>query len=68
MLTRITYKLIMNIHNAGTARQNNASPDYLTKGLVIDKFMENDVDQKFGNPKGSTVHAIKLEKRVCTPC
>jgi Peptidase family M1 domain len=65
-LTRITYKLIMNIHNPGTARQGNASADYLTKGLIIDKFMENDVDQKFGDPKGSTVHAIKLAKSLAS--
>jgi hypothetical protein len=64
--TRITYKLIMNIHNPGTARQGNASADYLTKGLIVDKFMENDVEQKFGNPKGSTVHAIKLAKSLAS--
>jgi hypothetical protein len=65
-LTRITYKLIMNIHNPGTARQGNASADYLTKGLIIDKFMENDVEQKAGDPKGSTVHAIKLAKSLAS--
>jgi Peptidase family M1 domain len=62
VLNRITYKLIMNIHAPGAARQGPAATDYLTKGIEIDKFLENNIEQKFGDPKGSTVHATKLTK------
>jgi Peptidase family M1 domain len=62
-VTRLVFKLIMNIHKPGVSRQGNASPDYLTNGIVIDKYLENDKVQKFGNP-GSTVHQITLAKPI----
>jgi hypothetical protein len=62
-VTRLVFKLIMNIHKPGVSCQGNASADYLTNGIVIDKYLENDKVQKFGNP-GSTVHQIILAKPI----
>lgn len=63
-LTRLTIKLIVNIHNPGTARQGNASPDYLTSGIHIDKYTENGTEKPFGDPRGSTNYGIRLAKPV----
>ena len=40
-INRPVFKLIMNIHAPGAVRQNPVTADYLTQGLVIDKFVEN---------------------------
>ena len=61
-LKTLMFKLILNIHNPGTARQNNASPDYLTKGIIIDKYVENGMEQKFGDPHGQTMQQVRLAK------
>ncbi|GAB2815952.1 M1 family metallopeptidase [Ferruginibacter profundus] len=63
-LTRLTIKLIVNIHNPGTARQGNASADYLTTGIHIDKYTENGTEKPFGDPRGSTNYGIRLTKGV----
>jgi len=63
-LTRLTIKLIVNIHDAGTARQSNASPEYLTSGIHIDKYTENGTVKPFGDPRGSTNYGIRLTKPV----
>jgi hypothetical protein len=63
-LTRLIIKLIINIHNPGTARQGTASPDYLTTGIHVDKYIENGTEKKFGDPRGQTFHQIKLTKEV----
>jgi hypothetical protein len=57
-------KLIMNIHNPGTARMNTAEPDYLTTGIQVDKLLENGKEKSFGNPKGETFHRFKLDKAL----
>ena len=63
-LTRLTIKLIVNIHNPGTARQGNASADYLTTGIHIDKYTENGTEKPFGDPHGSTNFGVRLSKPV----
>jgi len=63
-LTRLTIKLIVNIHNPGTARQSNASEDYFTSGIHIDKYTENGVEKPFGDPRGSTNFGVRLTKNV----
>ena len=65
-LKTLMFKLILNIHNPGTARQNNASPDYLTKGIIIDKYVENGMEQKFGDPRGQTMQQVRLAKPLAT--
>ncbi|MGG9963520.1 M1 family metallopeptidase [Ferruginibacter sp. SUN106] len=63
-LTRLTIKLIVNIHSPGTARQGNASADYLTTGIHIDKYTENGTEKPFGDPHGSTNFGVRLNKGV----
>ncbi len=65
-LKTLTFKLILNIHNPGTARQNTASADYLTKGIIIDKYVENGIEQNFGNPRGQTMQQVRLAKPLAT--
>ncbi len=40
-------KLFLNIHKPGAPRNGGAAPDYLTSGMHIDKFMENDQVKPF---------------------
>jgi hypothetical protein len=63
-LNRLVFKLILNIHNPGTARQGTAEPAYLTTGIHIDKYAENGKEKDFGDPGGETVHAVRLTKPV----
>ncbi|MGC4099725.1 M1 family metallopeptidase [Ferruginibacter sp.] len=63
-LTRLTIKLIVNIHNPGTARQSNASEDYLTTGIHIDKYTENGTAKAFPDPHGSTNAGVRLTNPV----
>jgi hypothetical protein len=63
-ISRPVIKLILNIHNPGTARQGTVGPDYLTTGIQIDKFMENGKDVPFGDPGGETWQPIRLTKPV----
>ncbi len=65
-LKTLMFKLILNIHNPGTARQSSASADYLTKGIIIDKYVENGTEQKFGNPRGQTMQQVRLAKPLAT--
>ena len=65
-LKTLMFKLILNIHNPGTARQSNASADYLTKGIIIDKYVENGTEQKFGDPRGQTMQQVRLAKPLAT--
>jgi Peptidase family M1 domain len=64
--TFLAIKLILNIHNPGTARQQPASPNYLTTGIHIDKYTENGEELPFGDPRGETTHYVKLKKAVAT--
>lgn len=50
-LKLLVFKLILNSHAPGAARQFPASEDYLTSGVTIDKFTENG---SVGEWKGST--------------
>jgi hypothetical protein len=65
-LNTLMFKLILNIHNPGTARQSTASADYLTKGIIIDKYVENGIEQKFGDPRGQTMQQVRLAKPLAT--
>jgi len=61
-LQNIIMKLILNIHAPGAARQNAASEDYLTKGIIIDKFLENGTEKKLRNANGNTSLRVPLSK------
>jgi hypothetical protein len=64
--TVIAIKLILNIHNPGAARQQAASPGYLSTGIRIDKYTENGTEVPFGDPRGQTTHFVRLKKAVAT--
>jgi Peptidase family M1 domain len=63
-LQNIVMKLILNIHAPGAARQNATSADYLTKGIIIDKYTENGIEKKLRDAKGNTSLRIPLSKAL----
>jgi hypothetical protein len=65
-LQNIILKLILNIHAPGAARQNVASPDYLTEGIIIDKFLENGTEKKLRKANGSTSLRVPLSKPLAS--
>lgn len=56
-------RLTMNIHRPGAAREYPSSEDYLSTGIIIDEFKEND---KVGSwqDSGNTFQPVKLNKRI----
>lgn len=56
-------RLTMNIHRPGAAREYPSSEDYLSTGIIIDEFKEND---KVGNWKdsGNTFQPVRLSTRI----
>ncbi|MFD2874653.1 M1 family metallopeptidase [Mucilaginibacter ximonensis] len=52
-LKRLNLKLILNIHRPGVARAGNASNDYLTEGIQIDKFEAGGAMAKWNNAAAS---------------
>jgi hypothetical protein len=61
-LQNITLKLILNIHTPGAARQRAASKDYLTEGIIIDKYAENGTAKKLRDAAGNTSLRVTLSK------
>lgn len=61
-MQNITMKLILNIHAPGAARQNAVSADYLTKGIIIDKYSENGTEKKLRDANGITSLRVPLSK------
>jgi hypothetical protein len=65
-ISSIVIKLIMNIHNPGTARQSTTGADYLTTGIHIDQFTQNGTVANFGDARGETWKRVALTKPVAT--
>lgn len=65
-LQNIIMKLILNIHAPGAARQNAASADYLTKGIIIDKYTENGTEKKLRDANGNTSLRVALSKPLAS--
>jgi hypothetical protein len=59
-LNGVAIKLILNIHAPGAARQNPASADYLTDGIIIDEYKQNDKVVAWKDPKGRTTTFTRL--------
>lgn len=55
-------KLILNIHKPGAARQSAASPNYLSTGIIIDKFVENGKEKKINSTTANTSQRVSLSK------
>lgn len=65
-LQNIIMKLILNIHASGAARQNAASADYLTKGIIIDKYTENGTEKKLRDANANTSLRVPLLKPLAS--
>lgn len=63
-LHKIVFKLIMNHHKPTAARWGNVSPDYLTEGVSIDKFL---VDGKAGAWKDGMGGTATQELALVSP-
>lgn len=62
-IQRPVIRFTMNIHNPGAAREYPASPDYLTSGVTIDEYKENDKVKKWNDTK-TTAQAVALDQPV----
>lgn len=65
-LQALTAKLILNIHTPGAARQNAVEADYLTRGIIIDKFSENGTEKKLRDANGNTSLRVPLSKPLAS--
>ena len=61
-LKQVVLRLIQNIHRPGVSRDGDASPDYLTSGLVIDTFRV--ADQTRPVPATGTIAGVRLPKAL----
>ncbi|MFC6222797.1 M1 family metallopeptidase [Hymenobacter artigasi] len=61
-LKQVVLRLIMNIHRPGVSRDGDASPDYLTTGLVIDTFRV--AGQTRPLPATGTIAGVRLPKAL----
>jgi hypothetical protein len=62
-LKQVVMRLIMNIHRPGAARDGDASPDYLTEGLVIDTLGINGEARPFPANQGlGTIQGVRLPR------
>ena len=61
-LKQVVLRLILNIHRPGVSRDGDASPDYLTSGLVIDTFRV--AGQTRPLPATGTVAGVRLPKAL----
>ncbi len=65
-IKNLNIKLILNIHKPGAARQNAASPDYLSTGIIIDKYTENGEVKKVRDAGANTTMRIPLTKALAS--
>src|SRR5688500_5233228 len=64
-LQTVVIKLFLNIHKAGAPRDGGASPDYLTKGVMIDGFSINGQSRPWQNsPNQFTTARVRLNKAL----
>jgi hypothetical protein len=61
-LKNLNIKLILNIHKPGAARQNGVSADYLSTGIIIDKYTENGEVRKIRDAGANTTLRIAMAK------
>ena len=64
-LRQVVLRLLMNIHRPGVSRDGDASPDYLTTGLVIDTFQVGTQARPWPVSQGQgTVQSVRLPKAL----
>jgi hypothetical protein len=64
-LKNLVLKLFINIHKPGAPREGGVSPDYLTKGVVIDSIVSDGKRIRF-NPNAFTILQIGLPKPLAS--
>lgn len=60
-LNFLVFKLFLNSHRPGAIRQNPVSPEYMTSGLKIDRYAENNVNRMWRDAN-TTVQRMPLTK------
>ncbi len=66
-LTKLVFKLIVNIHKPGAARLRPAAEDYLTSGIHIDSFAINNQMQAWNESAYSnTIHSVLLNNPLAS--
>lgn len=63
-LSRLTIKLIQNIHQPGAGRQGSTGAEYLTSGMHIDRYTENGVEKKVRENTVRTFMEIPLTNKL----
>jgi hypothetical protein len=63
-LSGLAIKLILNIHAPGAIRQGAVSENYLTQGIVIDEFKQNNAVTKWEDAAGETTQFVRLTKSL----
>ncbi|AUD03721.1 M1 family metallopeptidase [Spirosoma pollinicola] len=63
-LKTLVFKLILNSHKPGSARQSPVSTDYLTSGISIDKYTENNTVKPWRDAGTATQRQVSLNKPV----
>ncbi|WP_240163504.1 M1 family metallopeptidase [Spirosoma taeanense] len=61
-LRALTFKLFLNSHKPGAARQGAVSENYLTSGIHIDKYTENNAAVNWRDAGAATVRQTALRK------
>ncbi len=61
-LKHLNFKLILNNHKPGAARLGQTSEATLTKGIVIDKYLENGEEKEWKDKNDGTNKSIELGK------
>lgn len=65
-LSGLALKLILNIHTPGAVRQGTVSSDYLTEGIIIDEFKQNEKIASIAKANGQTTQFVKLAQSLKT--
>jgi hypothetical protein len=64
-LKQVVMRLIMNIHRPGVARDGDASPDYLTSGLVVDTLQVGGQTRLLPPGQGTgTIQGVRLPRAL----
>lgn len=63
-LNTLAIKLILNEHKPGAARYGNAGLNYLTEGIVIDRFLVDGIERQWNNSNNTTLASVSLQKGV----
>ena len=58
----LVFNFIQNIHKPGVTRLGDASPDYLTDGVHVDRYTDNGTEEQWGHEDGGTLQFKRLSE------